>query len=747
MCLSLSSAADQLNFVVEYGLQCLSVFAQATSTSLPELEASLKELLEDNQLQQLVDQAARASNLSASQNEFLKSMGASGEQVGPVMMYPQASYGEGQSPPPPTQHPPMGEANPADVGRSENMPPQQEQQHLQSPSLPPRMPLNFPFMMPPRPPPPFMMPHPPPPPHGNMPMYYHPIMTHMPVPPMGYVPFMPQMMPRQVGPPPSPRREVSPSEQNPLYGTPDNAHLDLPVQDQVQPTDAELNAEPSHLTNSLTNVPSSEMVPSLSYPLPPSAMVQPNFPDPPPPTATAATIPVAGGANGDAADNQVAGTPALPQHSLLHPTIQPQQQQQDGSGIVPPPSMVVATGSGNTHPNQVATTAGGEVSVNTSMPQHSTPQQSVSPLHSKQAQHSTVTTPQHSVSPLHSKQAQHSTVTTPQNPSSQSKAQKPSKASTTTPNAADSGVLESTPAAEGANHPGLPCRPLSTGGGGGGGTLQQSKHGGKHAHHNKTRPKGDGEGAQRRNTTKPKVGTYRPGAVKREEQLEEKSPGGNGNGKKETFSRKVNHRQSSGGGGGGSGGRKRPPTGNHAGTSTVSGPSSHASPSSSKPNQDPSRTFPRSRSNHSSTSEVGRDTKDFRWGVPSPSDTLDTDHSFPQRMPTLPMNAAESEPGKTEWPDFSELNSGPSVVSRETFSSSLEFTTPHVEGRRGQPWGDREGSVEDEMFLADPPPPRTSSYLRGYPLTLSPSQKSPPIHLAQCTGDLDPRGTRTPHKH
>ena len=310
-------------------------------------------------------------------------------------------------------------------------------------------------------------------------------------------------------------------------------------------------------------------------------------------------------------------------------------------------------------------------------------------------------------------------------------------------NDATANASESAPA-ENANHPGLPCRSLSN-------SItttvvatpspssSSSKHATKHPY-SKGKPKGEGgDATQRRNNIRqPKSSTFRnPATTKRgEEPMNEKPPGGSTEVKREPVTKRV-YRQS--GRSGGSGGvRKRPTGGDHTGTSTVSGPSHHGS--SNRSNQDPSRMFKRTRSNCSSASEIGRDTQDFRWGVPSPNDNLDTDHSSPQRTPVLPMNVVE-ETGKTEWPDFSELNN-PAVVAREPLiSSSLEFTVPH-EGE----WDE----AEEEVFLVGSPPPIPRGgmeWTRGEPLTISPTQRSPPNTLAQCTGDLGQRGTRNLHKH
>ena len=171
-----------------------------------------------------------------------------------------------------------------DPVRNESTTPQQEQ--IRSPPpLPLNLPPNFPpFLFPPRPGPPhFMMP-------GNMgpPMMY-PIMAPMPVPtPMGYMPFIhPQMMPR---PPPMPPQgsggEPSAEDQEPgVYGTPDSAHQDSSVQDQVQGAGDSMNSDPQQQQQQQEPLPphptpqvqSSEMVASV-YPIPPLVMAQSDTP-------------------------------------------------------------------------------------------------------------------------------------------------------------------------------------------------------------------------------------------------------------------------------------------------------------------------------------------------------------------------------------------------------------------------------------------------------------------------------------
>lgn len=227
----------------------------------------MRKLLDNDQIERLVHQAARVGSLSVSQQDFLRSVGIPGEH--------QGTYGNSQPHTPQSANSPEfndmspGGRNVAEFGRHEDVTPQQEQ-HLQSPVLLPRVdvPPSYPLMMSRLPPPPpFMMP---PPPHGNMPMYY-PFMTHMPVPPMGYMPFMPQMVPHQVAPPQLNPEEVCMDEQ---HVNSKHAHHDSSVQGQAQQGDGELNSDLPQPLPLSTQVQSSEMVAS---PFPPTAMGQPNL--------------------------------------------------------------------------------------------------------------------------------------------------------------------------------------------------------------------------------------------------------------------------------------------------------------------------------------------------------------------------------------------------------------------------------------------------------------------------------------
>lgn len=241
-------------FAVKYSLQCLSAFSRTTGSGNSEVEAALTELLDSEQIKQLEDQVAQNSNLTASQQDFLRSVGNM-----------PGGHGDGQPLTPQS----------ADFSRNEEVTPQQEQHHMQSPGMP-RMnmpPPAFPFMMPPHP---FMLP----------PRMYYPFMTPMPVPPpMGYAPMVPPMLPRQVVPPrlsPSPEGRMGEQQQqggaNLLYSTPDNAHHN---QDQLQQDDAEVDGgdPPQQLPPPTQLAQSSEMVASSVYPIP---VVQASAPPPGP---------------------------------------------------------------------------------------------------------------------------------------------------------------------------------------------------------------------------------------------------------------------------------------------------------------------------------------------------------------------------------------------------------------------------------------------------------------------------------
>lgn len=219
------------------------------------MEAALAELLDSEQIERLVEQAAQNNHLSASQQNFLRSVG-------------NMPGGHGDSQPLTPQS--------ADFSRNEDVTPQQEQHRM-----PRIMPPAFPFMMPPHP---FMI----------QPRMYYPFMAPMPVPPpMGYPMVPPPMLPHQMGPPPPP---LSPSpegrmggqqeqqgEANLPYSTPDNAHHNLPVQDQLQQDDAEVDGgPPQQLPPPTQPLQSSEMVASSVYPIPPSTVVQANAPPPGP---------------------------------------------------------------------------------------------------------------------------------------------------------------------------------------------------------------------------------------------------------------------------------------------------------------------------------------------------------------------------------------------------------------------------------------------------------------------------------
>ena len=243
----------------------MSLFSQASSHSVQELETSLSDLLVGDEIEQLLYNANQFVNLtSSSQQEFLSSVAMSDEHLGHVI-----TQGVHQSPSVPllpdlpvqcnNESP-----NAADFVRNEITP--QQEQHLHSPGVVPPsvgMPPNYPMMM--TRPPPFIMPH-----HAHLPMYYPPFMPHMPIPtPMGYVQILPHMIPRQVIPPtpPPPRMgdEVPMGDhQGPPFVPLDSAHQEPSIQDQIDiNSTVDLTNPPPPLTEA-----QSEMLASLVSPVP-----------------------------------------------------------------------------------------------------------------------------------------------------------------------------------------------------------------------------------------------------------------------------------------------------------------------------------------------------------------------------------------------------------------------------------------------------------------------------------------------
>ena len=674
---------------MRYSLQCLSAVSQTTGDGgeNSEVVAALTELMDSQQFERLAEKTAQTSNLTASQQDFLRSVGCMpAEDSQPLT--PQSSELS---------------------GRNEDITPQQEQHHMQSPGpggMPPRMGMPFPFMIPPHP---FMM-HPPPP-HHRM---YYPFMAPMPVPgpPMGYPPMVPTMMPpHQMGPPPqSPTPEGGMGEQQqqqqqqqdegnlPREVPPDNACHGLPVQGQLQlQDDAEVDGNPppqqlplpppppppQQLPPPTQPTPSSEMVAPTDYPIPPSAMVQATetlpLPLPPPPPAAAAPPDVVTSAK-------------VPEDQLRVTHFQKQPdglvQQAEGSSTRGPDHTIPPSSGGEDQPSKPTATEPYQASTK--------------------------------VAPPLQKQPHHSTV---QGAKPQLKGRNGSKKALQQQAA---GNQEHPPTDE-ANQPGLPCRP-------------QANHFKSGRQYQGGRGKGQGGGGggggegQRKTTNRSKpVGTrnFNNRKIDSDEKSLSSVEGGRretGKGVRPSRSHEKRHVQ------------------DHTGSAAVSGPSHKST------NQDPTRNIPlafvRTRSRSSSSSNYGAllDTKDFKWGVPSPSANPDV---ILDSAPTSENTNRQPEPEEMEWPDWSEVDSVSSNVNKQkqTFSSSLKFTCGpaplHGPDEQCAEVGDKgwdgpyEISGAETDSVEDPfpnvPGGTWQSDLGDFPFTLSPSQN---ICLAQCTGDL-----------
>lgn len=307
------------------------------------------------------------------------------------------------------------------------------------------------------------------------------------------------------------------------------------------------------------------------------------------------------------------------------------------------------------------------------------------------------------------------------------------------------------------SQPGLPCRPS-----GSQSTITQgSRYGGKHVH-----PRGQGEGQKRTNTAAKKLetapknrngGSGRGGAVgsykkSKTEEASSNSGGGGGGGRdgsKESISRKGSSNEHSSRSHternqhrfGNSHSNKTPKRyatgGDHTGTTTVSGPSIN----SSKSNQDSSRYFshpyiPGMDRLAVNTASNSLDTKEFKWGMPSPSnpdviiDSTSGEHS-------LPMDCQD------EWPDVSEL------ANDTTTTHPISFRLKFIDGD----WKNGDNSEDSEFIkqnnreyeqysntesLEDPfnMPELEGTWnsdVGDLPLSFSISQNRLP---AQCTSDM-----------
>ena len=695
-------------FAVQYSLQCLSVFSQSQSsvdtTATQGLEACLKELLVGNQVELLASQAAE---LRASQ-EFLKSVSSlSADRFIPPPSVPYHLPGV-DSQPPLTPGPVLakpaggagGDLQDAAGGESigsEDITPQQEEHQLPSPPLP-QMPPNFPFMMQPRPPPPFMMP--PPPPHGNMPMYY---MAPMPIPAhLGYMPFLPQVLPRHVAPPPLPPQP--PTDVDELYRTPDNAHRDSPpVQGELQ-QESDLDSAPQQQQQQQQSLPlphpspgqlkSSEMVASV-YPIPPLAMDASKSPAPMYPSVIDASK-SPGPVYASAIDTSKSPSAAVdasksPAHVYpISPTAvlqahAPTSSAVQADSLEPEGVLEVVSGGGHTPAISTSLSPRPPPSVSAQL-QNALPL----PLLSNESPNSSATVADKAVASVETTSARNkrqTAIPATTTANTQSRTQRPPRK-----------VQPST--SGNSSEPGLPCRPSATPQAQQHQQQQQQQHraGGKHGGGGgggggRARPEAEG---QKRNMVKSRPNRVAGGSTRRTEP-DEHSPAASEN-------------------------QKRRPNNNNSSSNYRTGRSrrdqrdhtlSSATVASPKSNQDPSRTFGKLRSSSSSSSTgTAQNTKDFRWGIPSPSSSstglIDSTHVIGNPTPTAPNN----EP-QTEWPDFSELDgtSGGGNGAPQQASKVWEAVEPDDDGLE---------PCVDTDILPDPfPPPSEVWNVTGdYTLTL-----------------------------
>jgi hypothetical protein len=144
------------------------------------------------------------------------------------------------------------------------------------------------------------------------------------------------------------------------------------------------------------------------------------------------------------------------------------------------------------------------------------------------------------------------------------------------------------------------------------------------------------------------------------------------------------------------------------------------------------------------------DTKDFKWGFPSPTAHPDV------IIDSTPPQDTSCQPEPEEWPDWSSdvsCNSKQQQKQQASFSSSLKFdsnpSVPHPTGM-DKAWNEPLEIGAETESLEDPfPAVATSEWQSEYGdflLTLSPSQS---VCLAQCTGDLKEldRKVLNLHKH